>query len=787
MLNQLKAHLSAEQIERIAASAQNVLALTLSPAPDSLPPTSSRVGGIGYWPQQRDYPRNCRGQPLALLAQFNLAELPPHPALPAAGLLAFYIDPFDDGLGMDDDNPNNRRNIATVYFADTAAASLSRAEQRALFPENAFYEDTDKNSEPETLADPEFQARWAADPQAEIRRWLAHKAAVAAKVADAELSRYWQQEEAAVLAALPALVDEIEQAEVNDISAISAVVSPWLAQSEARVMARAFDLLSAGKQDSTLLDWHLHDTAVYMDGEPVAASSAWEQTDETFQTDWQHHPEALIQGWAARKNHLVKAINHVGLNEAWQAEHSAILSNIKARIASLNKLAPLRNAVQLGQALAALCPRSEAAIIELMGQSPYVDLWTLSDELDDATVLDAIADLRNQLQWQSYWRSHPQAVLAVDWQMQDELVAAFGDARLSQTWARERAQMQAAADTLIAQGAIFEQAEQLDALLAMAMPGTVAAMQAAISADAALLARITELEYTMLGGRIARLAAHFQAAGLTVDKSAAMPANIAPSREQLLQVRDLFGIYADTDSADDANEAETAQAILHTFIADNDRQITALNDAELSTLWSSERAVLLAQIAGIRSRADALMFIGNPSASDQRLYALLQEMNPAKTACCHQLLPEMHTHADDEYAPYWGHPVSGEYAVSGSLQTQYLLHDSVEFAQYHGAPLYEWAQQQGLSDEAIEAIETIINRQQSSNHLMGYPFFTQTDPRSYYAEKQADILLFQLDSAGHGNDVDIMWGDSGVGAFFINAEDLANGHFERSWFNWDCY
>ena len=262
---------------------------------------------------------------------------------------------------------------------------------------------------------------------------------------------------------------------------------------------------------------------------------------------------------------------------------------------------------------------------------------------------------------------------------------------------------------------------------------------------------------------------------------------IASSREQLLQVRDLFGIYTDTDSANDENEAEAAQAILHTFIADNDRQVAALNDAELSTLWSSERAVLLPQIAGIRSRTDALMLIGNPSASDQRLYALLQEMNPAKTACCRQLMPEMHTHADDEYAPYWGHPVSGEYAVSGSLQSQYLLHDSFEFEQHHGAPLYQWAQQQGLSDDAIEAIEAIINRQQSSNHLMGYPFFTQTDPRYHYAAKQEDVLLFQLDSAGHGNDVDILWGDSGVGAFFINAEDLVGGHFERSWFNWDCY
>ena len=781
MLNQLKAHLSAEQIERIAASAQNVLALTLSPAPDNLPPTASRVGGIGYWPQQRDYPRNRRGRPLALLAQFNLAELPHHPSLPNTGLLAFYIDPFDDGLGMDYNNPDNRRNIATVYFADTAAASLSRAEQRALFPANAFYEDED--GEPETLADPEFQARWAADPQAEIRRWLALKAAVAAKVADAELSRYWQQEEAAVLAALPAFVAEIEQKEVNDISAISAAASPWLAQSEKRVL----DLMASGEHTMALMDWYMHDTALYVNGEPVAVNSDWQQTDEAFQADWQHHPEALIQGWAARKNHLVKAINHAGLNETWQAEHSAILSNIKARIASLNKLEPLRNPAQLGQALAALCPRSEAAIIELMGQSPYVDLWALSDEMDDAALLDAIAGVRSQSQWQAYWRSHPQAVLEVDWQMQDELVAAFGDAKLSQTWARERAQMQAAADTLIAQSALFEQAEQLDMLLAMAIPDTAAAMQAAISADADLLTRISGLERTMLGGRMARLAAHFQAAGLTVDESTAMPANIAPSREQLLQVRDLFGIYADTDSADDENEAEAAQAILHTFIADNDRQVAALNDAELSTLWSSERAVLLPQIAGIRSRTDALMLIGNPSASDQRLYALLQEMNPAKTACCRQLMPEMHTLADDESAPYWGHPVSGEYAVSGSLQSQYLLHDSFEFEQHHGAPLYQWAQQQGLSDDAIEAIEAIINRQQSSNHLMGYPFFTQTDPRYYHAAKQEDILLFQLDSAGHGNDVDILWGDSGVGAFFINAEDLVGGHFERSWFNWDCY
>ena len=46
----------------------------------------------------------------------------------------------------------------------------------------------------------------------------------------------------------------------------------------------------------------------------------------------------------------------------------------------------------------------------------------------------------------------------------------------------------------------------------------------------------------------------------------------------------------------------------------------------------------------------------------------------------------------------------------------------------------------------------------------GYPFFTQYDPRQ---EDNNEVLLFQLDSQDH-----ILWGDSGVGNFFISKEDL---------------
>lgn len=118
--------------ERIQASAHTVLQYHLTPA-ENLPQTASRVGGVGYWPRHLDYPRNARGQALALLAQFNLAELPRHPDLPERGILAFYIDVMHEGYGMDFDDPA-QNSARCVYFADSSAPSLSREEQLDLLP-----------------------------------------------------------------------------------------------------------------------------------------------------------------------------------------------------------------------------------------------------------------------------------------------------------------------------------------------------------------------------------------------------------------------------------------------------------------------------------------------------------------------------------------------------------------------------------------------------------------------------------------------------------------------------
>lgn len=70
----------------------------------------------------------------------------------------------------------------------------------------------------------------------------------------------------------------------------------------------------------------------------------------------------------------------------------------------------------------------------------------------------------------------------------------------------------------------------------------------------------------------------------------------------------------------------------------------------------------------------------------------------------------------------------------------------------------------------------------------GYPFFTQTDSRDCSDKMRTySVMLFQCSSSYEDNSEDeIMWGDMGVGNFFITEEDLKNRDFSMVAYNWDC-
>lgn len=70
----------------------------------------------------------------------------------------------------------------------------------------------------------------------------------------------------------------------------------------------------------------------------------------------------------------------------------------------------------------------------------------------------------------------------------------------------------------------------------------------------------------------------------------------------------------------------------------------------------------------------------------------------------------------------------------------------------------------------------------------GFPEFTQCDPREDMEENKYDFLLFQLDSDYENSDDDrVLWGDCGVGNFFIDSEKLKKLDFSDVLYNWDCY
>ena len=88
---------------------------------------------------------------------------------------------------------------------------------------------------------------------------------------------------------------------------------------------------------------------------------------------------------------------------------------------------------------------------------------------------------------------------------------------------------------------------------------------------------------------------------------------------------------------------------------------------------------------------------------------------------------------------------------------------------------------QQFGEQEWDVMEEYGKMVRPQGHKMGgYAYFTQDDPR------RADdpmLLLFQLDS---DELMDLMWGDMGVGHFFIREKDLLARDFSRVLYDWDC-
>ena len=119
-------------------------------------------------------------------------------------------------------------------------------------------------------------------------------------------------------------------------------------------------------------------------------------------------------------------------------------------------------------------------------------------------------------------------------------------------------------------------------------------------------------------------------------------------------------------------------------------------------------------------------------------------------------------------------PLSEQYSLTGSLEKELPSATDYRFEQAASNPMeYEKEVTEYIYDHFISA----------GSKIGGYANFTQQDPR--HGSKDEWLLLFQMDSEVIGNS-HIMWGDMGIGSFFIKKEALEMKDFSKVWYSWDC-
>ncbi len=134
---------------------------------------------------------------------------------------------------------------------------------------------------------------------------------------------------------------------------------------------------------------------------------------------------------------------------------------------------------------------------------------------------------------------------------------------------------------------------------------------------------------------------------------------------------------------------------------------------------------------------------------------------------------------DDLEAEYF--PIGKESKLEFEVFNAPVSPEDYQFEKFLGRSAYSFFE--SISDDPEKFDDWYYERYSASGHKMaGYAYFTQDDPREA-RYKDFDILLLQIDT---DDDVDIMWGDSGVANFFIKPEDLKKCDFSNVLYNWDC-
>lgn len=136
---------------------------------------------------------------------------------------------------------------------------------------------------------------------------------------------------------------------------------------------------------------------------------------------------------------------------------------------------------------------------------------------------------------------------------------------------------------------------------------------------------------------------------------------------------------------------------------------------------------------------------------------------------------QTHFPADREYGLLPHHPETA-HPLLFELEEEVMPVTDYQFYETFGPDFFRQ-----FGEKEWSVIESFGRSVRAQGHKTGgYAYFTQDDPRR---KDDPMVLLFQLDS---DEKMDLMWGDMGVGHFFIREKDLEKGDFSRILYDWDC-
>lgn len=129
-------------------------------------------------------------------------------------------------------------------------------------------------------------------------------------------------------------------------------------------------------------------------------------------------------------------------------------------------------------------------------------------------------------------------------------------------------------------------------------------------------------------------------------------------------------------------------------------------------------------------------------------------------------------------------PIMEEARLSFDHRTEYVLPEDYRFKNVFGKPAYDFFSTFGHKEEDVANRYIDFAHEWVPAKIGGYASFVQRDPREAATTSDWQLLL-EMQSVGTPEEVEVMWGDVGVGGLFIRTVDLANRDFSKVAYYWD--